>query len=538
MPVMTGGEWVVEALGAEGVRHVFGIPGVHNLAVYDALLRQSDISHVLARHESGAAFMADGYARACGEPGVVLVTTGPGATNTLTPLAESFAGSTPVVVVMSDIASDLVGRDLGALHEVPNQIDCFRPVTRWADALTEARTIPTAIAGAFDLLRTGRPGPVALSIPNDFLGGKTDGTLRRERAGRRPPCHPSEIAEAARLLRAAERPLLVAGGGVISAGASAELTALARRLDAPVLTTVMGRGAIAEDDPRWHAVLPNKRATDTVLKEADVVLAVGCRFAARSTKGLLLNLEFTAGQSLIHIDLDPTVIGRLFKPALGIVGDARDGLERLLAALGERDDVARWDRTELSTLKRAASPRFTPALQEFIATLRRAVPPDGIVVNDQTGVNYWMEWFFPVLRPRTFLYPVGSAVLGYAVPAAIGAQVGCPGRPVVAVVGDGGFMFSVNELATAVKYRMPIAFLVMNDDRYGAIKWLQETMFGRWGEADLANPDFPALARAFGAHAERLPDVASLPAALARAFTADGPTVLELRLEVEPPWEF
>jgi acetolactate synthase-1/2/3 large subunit len=411
-------------------------------------------------------------------------------------------------------------------------------VTRWADALTEAHAIPTAIAGAFDLLRTGRPGPVALSIPNDFLGARLDATVRRERAGRRPPCHPNEIAEAATLLRGAERPLIVAGGGVVSAGASAELTALAHRLDAPVLTTVMGRGAIAEDDPHWHAVLPNKRATEAVLKEADVVLAVGCRFAARSTKGLLLNLEFTPDQSLIHLDLDPMVIGRLFKPALGIVGDARDGLTRLLAALGDGQEASGWDRARLAALKRAASERFTPALQEFIGTLRRAVPPDGIVVNDQTGVNYWMEWFFPVLGPRTFLYPVGSAVLGYAVPAAIGAQAACPGRPVVAVAGDGGFMFSVNELATAVKYRMPIAFLVMNDDRYGAIKWLQERMFGRWGEADLANPDFPALARAFGAYAERLPDVASLPAALARAFAADGPTVLELRLDVEPPWEF
>src|SRR6266511_1225669 len=169
----TGGEWLVDALQAESVRHVFGIPGVHNLAIYDALLRQSEITHVLARHEAGAAFMADGYARASGAPGVVVVTTGPGATNTLTPLVESYAGSMPVLVVMSDIASDLVGRDLGALHEVPNQIDCFRPVTRWAEPIAEGRSIPTSIAGAFDLLRTGRPGPIALSIPNDLLTGKT-----------------------------------------------------------------------------------------------------------------------------------------------------------------------------------------------------------------------------------------------------------------------------------------------------------------------------------------------------------------------------
>jgi thiamine pyrophosphate-dependent acetolactate synthase large subunit-like protein len=540
----TGGAWVVEALRAEGVRHVFGIPGVHNLAVYDALFAQSDrredapaIAHVLARHEQGAAFMADGYARASGTPGVVLVTTGPGATNVLTPLAESYASSIPIVVVMSDVARDLLGRELGALHEVPNQIDCFKPLTRWAETVTEGAAITTAIAGAFDLLRTGRPGPVALSIPNDVLGESSESVVRTGRAGRRPPCHPNEIADAARMLARAERPLVVAGGGVVSAGAEGEMVAVARRLGAPIITTVMGRGTIPETDPLWLGVMPNKRATEDAFREADVVLAVGCRFAARSTKGLLLNLEFAPHQALIHLDLDPTVIGKMFKPALGIVGDAKDGLTRLAAALGSGAAATRWDATKLDERRRAASARYTPALREFMAALRAGVPGDGIVAHDQTGVSYWAEWFQPVLAPRTFLYPNGSATLGYAVPAAIGAQIACPGRAVVAVVGDGGFMFSVNELATAVKYRLPIAFLIVNDDRYGAIKWLQEAMFGRSGEADLANPDFVALARAFGARAERLSSTAALPAALAAAFRAEGPTVLELRLTVEPPWE-
>lgn len=182
----TGGEWVVRALTREGVRHVFGIPGIHNLAIYDALLRQSAITHVLARHEQGAAFMADGYARAAGTPGVVIVTSGPAATNTITPLAESYAGSVPVLVVMSDIASALVGRDLGALHEVPNQIDCFRPVTRWAETLGETAAIPTSLAAAFELARTGRPGPMALSIPNDLLFARAQATLPAPRVAGRP----------------------------------------------------------------------------------------------------------------------------------------------------------------------------------------------------------------------------------------------------------------------------------------------------------------------------------------------------------------
>ena len=533
----TGGEWVVEALRAEGVRHVFGIPGVHNLPIYDALLRQSAITHILARHEAGAGFMADGYARASGEVGVVVATTGPGATNALTPLVESYAGSMPVVLIVSDVASDLVGRDVGALHAVPNQIECFRPVTRWAEAVTEARAIARTVSGGFDLLRSGRPGPVAISIPNDLLFARVEDERTEGGHGRRPPCHVADIAEAARLLRAARRPLVIAGGGVIAAGAETELRALVHRLDSPVLTTVMGRGAIDERDALWHAVLPNRRASEPVLKAADVVLAVGCRFAHRSTQGLLLNLAFDPGQTLIHLDLDPTVIGALFKPGLPIVGDARDGLARLLAELPADGIGSRWDHRWRAALSTAASPRYSVEIARLIQTLRSALPDDAIVVNDQTGINYWMEWRFPVLAPRTFLYPVGSATLGYAVPAAIGAKIARPERAVLAVAGDGGFMYSVNELATAVKYRLPVVFLVMNDARYGAIKWLQERMFeGRWGEADLVNPDFPALARAFGARGERV-TVDTLQRALAEALAADGPTVLELPMVVEPPWE-
>ena len=532
----TGGEWVVEALKAEGVRHVFGIPGVHNLAIYDALLRQDSITHVLARHEAGAAFMADGYARSSGRVGVVAVTTGPGATNVLTPLAESYAGSQPIVVVTSDVSSADLGREVGALHEITNQIECFRPVTRMAETLTRAADIPTTMAGAFELLRTGRPGPIAISIPHDFLFGRSDSVVRGG-AGRRPPCHVAEIADAAKRLAAARRPLLVAGGGVVAAAAEAELVALARRLGAPVITTVMGRGAISERDPLWHSVLPNGRATEPAVAEADVIFAIGCRFAARSTQGLVLKLAFREDQTLIHLDLDPGVIGKLFRPQLGIVGDAKDGLTRLLAALGPGEPPGDWNRAALADAKRAVGPYWTVEAARLLAILRDVLPEDGIFVNDQSGVNYLAEWKWPVLRPRTFLYPVGSAVLGYAVPAAIGAQIANPDRAVLAATGDGGFMFSVNELATAVKYRLPIVFLVVNDERYGAIKWLQERMFeGRWGETELANPDFVKLAEAFGARGVKVKGLDDLGDAIRAGFAADGPTLVELNVVIDPPW--
>ena len=260
----TGGEWIVEALRAEGVRHVFGLPGVHNLAIYDALLKQHEITHVLARHEQGAAFMADGYARASGRPGVVAVTTGPGATNTLTPMVESWAGSQPVLTLMSDIPSALIGKDLGALHEVPNQIDCFRPVSRWAETIHEGRLFPAAVQRAFHLFRTQRPGPVALSLPTDLLVGKTVGQLTALTGGR-PACNPKRIDEAAEVLRRAVRPLIVAGGGAVAADAGAALAVVARRLGAPVLTSVMGRGILPETDPLWLGIVPNWRARTWVI---------------------------------------------------------------------------------------------------------------------------------------------------------------------------------------------------------------------------------------------------------------------------------
>jgi acetolactate synthase-1/2/3 large subunit len=534
----TGGEWVVEALRAEGVRHVFGIPGVHNLAIYDALLGGgSGIVHVLARHEQGAAFMADGYARASGRPGVIVATTGPGATNVLTPLVESYAGSQPVLVVVSDIPAALIGRDVGALHEVPNQIECFRPVTRRAETIKDGGAFAPAVQHAFEEFRSSRPGPVALSLPTDLLMARFASSIN-DPIGHRPACDRGVIAQAAARLARARRPVIVTGGGVVSAGAEEELRALARRLGAPVLSTVMGRGAIAEDDPLWVGVLSNKYASQAPLEEADVVLGVGCRFAHRSTQGLLLNLRFRPEQALIHLDIDPGVIGKLFPATLGIVGDARDGVTALLAALGAGVPTAEWPAPRLADLRAARSPRWEPTMDRFIAILRAALPADAIVVNDQTGINYWMEWHFPVLAPRTFLYPVGSATLGYAVPAAIGAKIARPDRAVVAVVGDGGFMFSVNELATAVKYRLPVVFLVLNDERYGAIKYLQEAMFrGRWGETELANPDFVALARAFHAEGRRVHGLDDLGLALTDALAHPGPTVLELPLAVSPPWE-
>jgi acetolactate synthase-1/2/3 large subunit len=299
----------------------------------------------------------------------------------------------------------------------------------------------------------------------------------------------------------------------------------------------MGRGAIPETDPLWQGVLPNRRATQEALEAADVVLSVGCRFSHRSTKGLLLNLAFRPDQALIQIDLDPRTIGRMHVPALGIVGDARDGLAGILAALPAGAPAARWDWAALRRARDARHPRYTTIIDGLLRALREAVPENGIFVGDQTCLNYWMEWHLPILAPRTFLYPIGSATLGYGVPAAIGAKVAQPDCPVVVVVGDGGLLFTGAELATAAKYRLPVVFVVMNDQDYGAIQYLQTRLYGRAGEHALGGPDVLALARAFGVDAYQASTPEALRPALEKALALGGPALIEVPVAIEPPWE-
>ena len=291
---------------------------------------------------------------------------------------------------------------------------------------------------------------------------------------------------------------------MIAADATAELAALARRLGAPVITSVMGRGAIPEPDPLWLGVLPNQRATKGALESADVILAVGAGYSPLDP-GLAARSRAPARSGPRCRSTSTRAIGHIHVPALGIVGDARDGLAGILGGVPAAAPAAEWDWAALRGRARRGT-RYTAVIDGLLRALRDALPADGIVVADQTGLNYWMEGHLPVLAPRTFLYPIGSATLGYGVPAAIGAKISCPDRAVVAVVGDGGLLFTAQELATAAKYRLPIVFVVMNDQDYGAIRYLQARLFGRTGEHALGGPDVLALARAFGLEAYQAPD--------------------------------
>jgi thiamine pyrophosphate-dependent acetolactate synthase large subunit-like protein len=534
MATMTGGKAVVEGLRAEGVRIVFGIPGLHTLPLYDALRTCPSIRHLTTRHEQGAAFMADGYARATGEPGVCLAITGPGATNTLTALGNAYCDSSPVFCITSEIATDHIGQGHEVFHELRDQLGLFAGVTAWNERAASVAEIPRAVHRAMVSLRTGRPRPAHLEIPIDVLAATGEVEIAAPVAVERPAADPGQVAAAAALLAGARVPLIYAGGGVNAAGANAALVSLAERLRAPVLTTFTGKGAMPEDHPLSLGCGPWRRGVIAdIIARADLLLVVGARLAQVETRDWTLPLPKT----LVHVDIDSTVIGRHYPATVGVVGDARRALEQIGAALAGRAahrapspaaEIAQWQAAERARLQKDLG-------FGFMAALRAALARDAIITNDAALVNGWTAQRFPSYTPRSFLFPSGFAALGFALPAALGAKVAFPERQVVAVCGDGGFLFTAQELATAVQYGVAVVVLVFNDGSYGSIARLQESHFGEAFAADLVNPDFVRLAEAFGAWAARASTPEALRAALEAALRSHQPALIEVPVRLQPP---
>ncbi len=450
-----------------------------------------------------------------------------------------------MLVLSSQVESYLADREKGSLHDLKDQLGLMRVLTKQAARVTRVRDIPPAIAWAMQNLRTGRPRPVHLEFPLDVLSASDEVAFAAP--GRRAdgPADPDLVEEAARRLAAARRPRIWAGGGAVSAGAGAELLRLAEWLQAPVLTTAMGKGVFPEDHALSLGAGSRDPAVAEFLAEGDVLLAVGTRLSAMETRGFAVRLPPT----LIHCDVDPWEIDRNYPATIGLVGDARATLQGILAALARRPDappvtagakalfgsaVAR-SVAEVRSAARARAAERGPKELAFCEALRAALPPEAILVADMTLVAYTAIRFFPCVLPRTFLFPRGFGTLGFAVPAAIGARIGRPDRPVVSLAGDGGFLFTGQELATAVKYRLPIPFLVVNDQAYGVVKRSQIDTFGnRTIGVDVTNPDFVRLGEAFGARAVRLGRLEDLGPVLERALGADGPTLVEVVPPVAP----
>ena len=522
---MKGGHLLIECLKAQNVRCVFGMPGTQNIQIYDSLLRcgAGVIDHYLVRHEYASTIMADGYARATGEVGVALTVPGPGASNASTGLLEAFTDCVPVLLITGQSESRFYHRHPSKMFHGLDQMSFFEPITKYCAIARTVEDIPRLVTEAFRAMRSGRPGPAMLEFPQDVILGEGEALVppRVQRAEDGEP-DAAAIAWAAQRIREAERPILLAGSAVISGDACRELRELAEKLQAPVAVTRLGKGALREDHPLALSNIGGFLGTEA-LKLADCAVAVGCRFTSIDTRQWRLELP----SPLIQLDPDEREIGREYSCETGIAGDLKTILRALTEQVKTGGAVA-WE-PELQGLR--ASFKAQPLLP-LLPEIREALPDDGILSVDVHGIGYATFAEYPVLEPRRFLYPCIGVSLGHAFPAALGAKIAHPDRPVICFSGDGGFMMGCCELATAMRYGIDVVTIVVNDGRLPAIKGAQRRACEeRTIDTDLSNPDFTALARSFGAWAECVEDLGSFKGVLEAALAARRPAVVEVRLQ-------
>jgi acetolactate synthase-1/2/3 large subunit len=524
---MTVAQAIVETLLRHGPSSVFGYPGAHTVALHAAVGREPRLRHILVRHEQAAAFAADGFARASGSVGVFLTTAGPGATNALTAVAESYTNSVPTVHLCCQVDSRFLSRRLGAWHEADIEA-VFRPVVKWNVTARDAAEAPALVLRALREAASGRPGPTQVCVPRDLLQQSASPVLAESGQAPRESPDPRAIAEAAGLLAGAERPVIIAGGGAV--GAAVGVARLARSLSVGTAVTCMSKGVFPEDDPLSLGTSFGEAAV-AAIEEADVCLAVGCRFTQIGTRGWTLRLP----EKLIHVDIDPAVIGLHYPPRVAITGDAAAALAALAEEMGSprSPDRTAWvariaEARRAETARSAASPEAA-----LCRALREAIPREAIVVGDVAGLVYHMFRHFEAYEPRSFLYPAGYIAMGYGLPAALGAQLARPDRPVVCLAGDGGFSMTGLELATLAQYALPIKLVILNNGMLGTIAHFGgDDAEALEGVIRLHNPDFVQFAKAFGIPARQVE--ASEPGVVGGAirslFRRAGPAVLSVCL--------
>lgn len=533
MTNMTGGQALIRSLYLEGVRVIFGLPGVQLYHAMDALYDQPEIRFITTRHEQATTYMADGFSRAGGGIGTAMVVPGPGLLNASAGMATAYAASSPILVVSGQIERDLIGSSRGMLHEVNDQLDSIRPITKSARRVLDPAEIPEAIHEAFYHLKTGRPRPVEIEVPPETLAEEGNVELIEPADHRRPAASADTIRQGAQILADAANPLIWAGGGVISSGASGALQKVAEQLQAPVITTAEGKGAISDQHPLALGAL--RLRNDPIAKEPphfDVILAVGTRLAFPA---------WLNGQRVVQIDIDEEEVGRNYENTFGLVGDARGTLEGLHQALSgvitQRPSRAA-EVEELRDRRSRTALRVEPQ-ETLIAAVRAAMPDDGILISGMTQLGYYARAFYPVYEPGSFITSSYSGNLGYAFPVALGAKVARPDRAVVALCGDGGFLFNSQELATAVQYGINTVAVVFNDNAYGNVLRDQVNRFqGRAIGAEVHNPDFMKLAQAYGARGIRAEGAEALEAAIKDAIAGERPTLIEAPVPMMPtPFE-
>jgi acetolactate synthase-1/2/3 large subunit len=529
---LTGGQALARQLVLEGITDLFGVPGVQLDWAVDGLREVSNrIRYVVTRHEQAASYMADGYARTTGRIGACMVVPGPGLLNAMAGLATAYACNSRVLAIVGNIHSPAIGKGFGLLHEVRNQSAILGCVTKWQAQATTPAQIPALVREAVRELRSGRPQPVGLEIAPDVLAASADVTLLDPPANEderlRPD--PTAIEAAAALIAKSRCPVIYAGGGVLAAGATAALQALAEQFSIPVVLSENGRGALSDR----HPLTLNPLGGRAVFAHADVVIVVGSRFAD-TTFGV--PSWQAPGIKYVWLNVDSAAWNPPRSAEVGIAGDARLGLEALAAALPRRKPdpdidlgkVRNWANDQV----RVAEPQMS-----YIRALRVGIPDDGILVNELTQIGYLARSMYPVYQPGTFVTPGYQGTLGYGFPTALGAAAGNPGRAVVSINGDGGFGWAMQELATLRKYNLNVAVVVFVDGHFGNVRRFQEEQFGATYEVDLRNPAFDRLASAFDVPFARADSADALRQVLGRATRDRTPILIEAPVGPMPsPW--
>jgi acetolactate synthase I/II/III large subunit len=541
---MRAADALMECLKAEGVEDVFGLPGGANLPTYDALY-DAGIRHILVRHEAGGGHAAEGYAKATGRVGVAFGTSGPGATNLVTPITDAMLDSVPTVFVTGQVRTELIGTD--GFQECDTG-GITMPIVKHSFMIQDPREIPEAVHQAFYLARSGRPGPVLVDVPQDLSRADIEyepasGEVRLP--GYQPTLegNQKQIRLAAKAMANARRPVIYAGGGVINANASDELTELGTADRFPVTCTVMGLGGFPAPHEQWLGMLGmhGTRAANYAMDEADLIVAIGARFDDRITGKLS---EFAPRAKFVHIDVDPAEISKNVPAHIPIVGDAKNIVPRLTAeyrALGA--DPARledwWDRIHAwqkqYPLGYEDSPDAEIKPQYMVQALFEATGGDAIVTSDVGQHQMWAAQYFDFAKPRRWINSGGLGTMGFGLPAAMGAKVGCPNETVVCVAGDGSVQMNVQELATCVEHDIPIKVFIMNNGYLGMVRQWQELFWdGRYSHVDMGqHPDFVKLAEAYGATGLRFEDKTTLVQDMRDAIATEGPVLVDVRVTRE-----
>lgn len=534
---MRGGDAIIKALMDKGVDTIFGYPGGTVIPFYD-MLYDSDLKHILVRHEQCAAHAAEGYARASGKVGVCLATSGPGATNLVTGIANAYMDSSPVIAITGQVVSSLIGND--AFQEV-DIMGITMPITKHSYQPKDANDIPSIINTSFEIASTGRNGPVLIDVPKEVQEQELDeyvlGTIPTP--GYKPTVkgNSKQIEKAAKMLLEAKKPFILAGGGTILAGASEEVKKLAELIKAPIATSLMGKGIIDEKNDYSIGMLGmhGKEVANSNVNNCDCLLAIGCRFSDRTTGKLE---EFLPNAEVIHIDIDPAEIGKNVPVDLPIVGDAKIVLNQLIKEVeSSKVNESSWFNSivdfKKSTIPRVSYDDIPLKPQQVIKEIANSITDDTIITTDVGLHQMWAAHFLDIAKPRKFISSGGLGTMGFGFPAAIGAKVACPDDAVLAIVGDGGFLMVSQELATIKEYDIPIVIAMLNNRKLGMVYQWQNKMYDkRYSQTDMGNtPDFVKLAESYGINALRIEEVGKTEEVLSKALKDNESILLDITVE-------